>query len=164
LNTNEAIVPVNITENCLAITQLLRESFISVANEMGFTEENCPNHVAFITQERVIDQLGKDDAYCFGIQENGIWIGFVAVAPYGESYEITRLAVAPEHRHKGYGRALMDTACDKARELGLDSIGLGMLNDNSILKKWYEEQGFIASEPFIPAGASYTACGMSKRL
>ena len=62
----------------------------------------------------------------------------MAVAPYGDSYEITRLAVAPEYRHKGYGRALMDKACDKARELGLESIGIGILNDNVVLKKWYD--------------------------
>jgi ribosomal protein S18 acetylase RimI-like enzyme len=164
MNNKEPIVSVNIIENSIAITRLLRDSFVGIANEMGFTEENCPNHVAFITQERVIEQLGKENAFCFGIKENSIWIGFVAVAPYGDGYEITRLAVDPGHRHKGYGRTLMDAACDKARELGLDSIGLGMLYENTTLRKWYEEQGFVASEPFTPEGASYIACGMSKRL
>ena len=164
MNIREAIVPVNIIENSNTITRLLKESFIGIADKMGFTKANCPNHVAFITEERVIEQLGKENAFCFGIQENGIWIGFVAVAPYRDGYEITRLAVAPEHRHKGYGRALMDAACNKARELGLVSIGLGTLYENRILVKWYESQGFVAGEPFIPAGASYTVCGMSKRL
>jgi ribosomal protein S18 acetylase RimI-like enzyme len=158
------IIRVNIKKDYIPITRLLRDSFIGIAEEMGFTEENCPNHVAFITQERVLEQLGSDMAYCFGIRDDGKWIGFVAVAQYGESYEITRLAVMPEYRHKGYGRALMDRACDKARELGLESIGLGMLYDNVVLKQWYEAQGFVAGEPFTPEGASFTACGMSKKL
>ena len=164
MDNNVAIIPVNISEESIAITQLLRDSFIGIANEMGLTEENCPYHVAFITEKRVLEQLHKKNAFCFGIQENGIWIGFVAVAPYGDGYEITRLAVAPEHRHKGYGRALMDMACGKARKLGLDSIGLGTLYENKKLIKWYEAQGFIAGEPFVPTGASYSVCGMSKIL
>ena len=158
------IKPVDIMKDSIAITQLLRDSFIDIANEMGLTKENCPCHVAFITRERVLEQLGKENAYCYGIQDKGKWIGFVAVAPYNDSYEITRLAVAPEHRHKGYGRALMDTACDKARKLGLSSIGLGTLYDNKVLVKWYEAQGFVAGEPFIPTGAIYTVCGMNKEL
>jgi ribosomal protein S18 acetylase RimI-like enzyme len=113
---------------------------------------------------RLLEQLGNERTFCYGIRDNGKWIGFVAVAPYGDSYEITRLAVAPEHRHKRYGRDLMDRACDKARELGLESIGLGMLNENVVLKKWYEAQGFVAGEPFVPAGTSFTVCGMSKQL
>lgn len=154
----------NIMADSITITQLLRDSFIGIASEMGFTKENCPNHVAFITEERIIKQLGNEKTFCFGIKENGLWVGFVAVAPYGDCYEITRLAVAPAYRHRGYGRALMDKACDKARELGLKSIGLGMFNDNVVLKKWYEAQCFVAGEPFIPQGASFTACGMSKLL
>jgi ribosomal protein S18 acetylase RimI-like enzyme len=131
---------------------------------MGFTKDNCPNHFAFITEERVLEQLNKENAFCFGIQDNGVWIGFVAVAPYGEGYEITRLAVAPDNRHKGYGRALMDTACNKARKLGLTSIGLGTLYENNVLIKWYESQGYVAGEPFVPEGAFYIVCGMRKCL
>ena len=164
MDTDKTIIQVNIKQESFAITKLLKDSFIEIANKMGFTEENNPNYVAFITQERLMEQLGKNNAYCFGIKENGIWVGFVAVAPYGDAYEITRLAVAPEHRHKGYGRALMDAACGKARDLGLTSIWLGTLYENKVLVKWYEAQGFVAGEPFIPTGASYAVCGMSKEV
>ena len=158
------VIPVDISKDAASIARLLKESFIGIADEMRFTKENFPNYVAFITKERLLEQLGNDRAFCFGIRDGAKWVGFVAVAPYGDSYEITRLAVAPKYRHRGYGRALMNKACDKARELGLESIGLGILNENTVLKKWYEAQGFVAGEPFVPAGASFTACGMSKKL
>ena len=164
MDNKNVILPVNILADGLAITQLLRNSFIGIANEMGIIEDENPNYVAFIARERLIEQLYNENAYFFGIQKNSMWIGFVAVAPYGDTYEITRLAVAPEHRHKGYGRALMDAACGKARDLGLTSIGLGTLYENKVLVKWYEAQGFVAGEPFIPTGASYAVCGMSKEL
>jgi ribosomal protein S18 acetylase RimI-like enzyme len=160
----ETIHPVIMADNSQAISELLRASFIGIAEEMGFTQANCPNHIAFITQERLMEQLGGKNAHCFGIREEGAWIGFVAVALYDDGYEITRLAVYPAHRHKGYGRALMDRACEKARELGLDSIGLGMLYENKVLRRWYEGKGFVAGEPFTPPCASFLACGMSKRL
>ena len=99
-----------------------------------------------------------------GIREEGTLVGFVAVAPYQSVFEITRLAVAPECRHKGYGKLLMDAACDAAREMGLDIICLGMVNENTVLKRWYEAQGFIPGEPFSIPNAAFTACGMSKSL
>lgn len=146
------------------ITQLLRRSFGDVAQAMGLTQENCPNHVAFMTESRLLAQLARGDAHCLGIRAGGSWVGFVAVAPYHGAYEITRLAVAPEHRHRGYGKALMDRACAVARDLGLEEIGLGMIYENTVLLKWYESQGFVAGEPFQPQGVAYTVCGMAKKL
>ena len=135
------ILPVDIALDSAEITRLLRRSFRGIAETMGITAENCPHFVAFITEERLLDQLGRDDAYCLGIRQDGAWVGFVAVAPYGDAYEVTRLAVAPEYRHRGYGGALMAAACDTARKIGLREIGLGLINENTILKAWYEEQG-----------------------
>jgi ribosomal protein S18 acetylase RimI-like enzyme len=130
----------------------------------GLTAENCPGHVAFITEERLLAQLDRQDARCLGIQIAGAWVGFVAVAPYRDAYEITRLAVAPEYRHRGYGRLLMDAACDAARRIGLREIGLGLVNENTVLKRWYQAQGFVAGEPFDLPGVPYTICGMLKAL
>ncbi len=158
------VVPVNIAQDYAQITRLLRRSFLGVAQEMGLTKENCPQHVAFMTEERLLAQLDRKDAHCLGIRDGSGWVGFVAVAPYHGAYEITRLAVAPEHRHKGYGMALMECACKVARQIGLQEIGLGMINENTVLKKWYEERGFVPDEPFRPQGVPYTVCGMLKKL
>lgn len=164
MNLAVQVVSVDIAQSSAEITELLRRSFAGVAEEMGLTHENCPHHVAFMTEERLLAQLRRKDARCFGIRIDSEWVGFVAVAPYHGDYEITRLAVAPGHRHKGYGRALVERACDAAREMGLSEISLGMIDENRLLKKWYEAQGFIPGEPFRPEGAPYTVCGMSRKL
>jgi ribosomal protein S18 acetylase RimI-like enzyme len=158
------VVPVDIVRDAAEITRLLRRSFLDVAAALGLTEETCPSHVAFITQERLLAQLGRPDAHCLGIWEDGAWVGFVAVAPYHNAYEITRLAVLPERRHKGYGRALVESACQVAREMGLQEIGLGIVNDNTVLKRWYQTQGFVPGEPFELPGIPYAVCGLLKRL
>lgn len=158
------ILPVCMETDGEAIAQLLRRAFADIAREMGLTPENCPSHVAFITRERLLRQLGGANTACLGIRADGAWVGFVAVAPYHGSHEITRLAVAPEYRHRGYGHRLMDAACDSARAMGLTEIGLGMTDANTRLKRWYEAQGFAAGEPFTLPGLPYAVCGMLKKL
>ena len=158
------IVPVLIAREAADITLLLRHAFLPLARDMGLTEENCPQYVAFMTRERLLAQLDHPGAYCLGIREGRQWVGFVAVAPYRDTYEITRLAVAPEYRHKGYGSALMDAACQIARRMGLTQIGLGIVNENAVLKAWYQKQGFIPGQPFCLPGVPYTICGMLKQL
>lgn len=158
------VLPVCIETDCEQIVRLLHDAFADIARAMGLTPENCPSHVAFITPERLRRQLGGKDAACLGIRADGAWVGFVAVAPHRDSHEITRLAVAPEYRHRGYGRRLMDAAYDKARAMGLTEIGLGMADANTVLKRWYEAQGFVAGEPFTPPGLPFAVCGMLKKL
>lgn len=155
---------VDIRRDVDEITDLIRTSSIGVAQAFGLNEQNCPYHVAFMTRERMLGQLDRPDAYCFGIREGGEWIGFVALAPYSGAYEITRLVVLPDYRHRGYGRKLVDAACDQARKIGLQEVGLGMIDENTRLKRWYEAQGFIADEPFRSPGAAFTTCAMSKTL
>lgn len=164
MNHPVMVEPVDIARHSGEVTHLLRRSFADVAQAMGLIQENCPNHVAYMTEGRLLAQLAREDAHCLGIREDDNWVGFVAVAPYQGDYEITRLAVAPEYRHRGYGRALMDHACEVAHGLGMEEIGLGMIYENTVLLKWYEAQGFVAGEPFRPQGAAYTVCGMAKRL
>jgi ribosomal protein S18 acetylase RimI-like enzyme len=158
------VLPVCIQKDCEEIARLLCRAFADSGRELGLTPENCPQYVGFMTPERLLRQLGAKDAVCLGIQADGAWVGFVAVAPYRNSHEITRLAVAPEYRHRGYGRRLMDAACDRARAMGLTEIGLGVAEANKRLKRWYEAQGFVPGEPFAPPGLPFAVCGMLKKL
>lgn len=155
---------IDIAREIGAVGDLIRLAFSEVADRMGFTRENSPTYPAFIANERLLRQLDRPEARCLGIRADGKLVGFVAVAPYRDSYEVSRLAVDPAYRHRGYGRALMDAACDAAREMGLTEIGLGVVNENAVLKKWYEAQGFVAGEPFSIPNAAFTACGMLKKL
>ena len=155
---------VDIASEIGAVGALIRQAFSEVADRLGFTRENSPNFSAYIEDETLLRTLKRPETTCMGIREGEKLVGFVAVAPYSGDYEIARLAVAPNCRHKGYGRALMDAACEVARGMGLDVIYLGMVNENAVLKHWYEAQGFEAGEPFSIPNAAFTVCGMSKKL
>jgi ribosomal protein S18 acetylase RimI-like enzyme len=154
----------DIAREMVAVGDLIRLAFSEVADRLGFTRENSPGFTAFASDEKLLAQLGREETLCFGIREAGKWVGFVAVAPHEEEWIITRLAVRPEFQHRGYGRLLMDAACDAAREMGLTEIGLGVVNENMILKKWYEAQGLVADEIYPVPGAAYAVCAMSKTL
>lgn len=158
------IETVDIASEIGAVGELIRLAFSEVADRLGFTRENSPGFTAFASDEKLLRQLDRPEARCLGIREAGRWVGFVAVAPYEDEFIVTRLAVHPDFRHRGYGRALMDAACEAARAMGLSEIGLGVLNENAVLKRWYEAQGFVADEPYPVPGAAYSACGMSKKL
>ncbi len=155
---------IDIAKEIDAVGNLIRLAFSEVADRMGFTRENSPTYPAFIANERLLTQLNRPEARCMGIRMDGKLVGFVGIAPYQDMYELTRLAVDPAYRHRGYGRVLMDAACDVAREIGLSEIGLGVVNENTVLKKWYEAQGFVPGEPFAIPNAAFTACGMLKKL
>lgn len=158
------IEKIDIREEVGPVGDLIRLAFSEVADRMGFTRENSPIYPAFIEDQRLLVQLDKPNAHCMGIREDGKLVGFVAVAPYRDSYEVARLAVDPAYRHRGYGRLLMDAACDAARGMGLSEIGLGVVDENTVLKKWYEAQGFAPGEPFSIPNAAFHACGMLKKL
>lgn len=59
------------------------------------------------------------------------------------SCELNNLAVLPEFRYKGYGKELVAFAIDKARELECNKITLGIIEENTKLKNWYIDLGFI---------------------
>ena len=158
------IEKVDIASEIGAVGALIRGAFSEVAERLGFTRENSPGFTTFVSDEKLLAHLGRPEARCLGIREEGKWIGFVAVVPYEDEFMIARLAVYPEFRHRGYGRMLMDAACEAAREMGLSEIGLGVVNENAVLKRWYEALGFVADEPFPFPGMAYTACGMFKKL
>lgn len=159
-----SVEPVQIATEIGEIGELIRAAFGEVADRLGFTRENSPTFPAFVSNEKLLSQLDRPEARCMGIREAGKWVGFVAIAPYGDDSEIARLAVLPECRHRVYGKLLMDAACEAARAMGIAEIGLGMVNENTVLKKWYEAQGFVAGEPFAIPNAAFTACPMSKLL
>jgi ribosomal protein S18 acetylase RimI-like enzyme len=159
------IESVDIAKEIGAVGDLVRLAFSEVAERLGFTRENSPGFTAFVTDEKLLDQLDRAETRCLGIRADGQLVGFVAVAPYEDEVIVTRLAVRPDLRHRGYGRALMDAACDIAREMGLSEIGLGLVNENAALKRWYLAQGFVTyGEPYHIPGEAYSVCEMVKAL
>ena len=51
---------VNSKEQLNTCLEIINKSFITVADEFGLTEENCPNHTAFMPIDKLIRQIKTD--------------------------------------------------------------------------------------------------------
>lgn len=140
--TSEAELP-----ECLAV---IRASFATVAKEYGITEQNCPTHRAFmkIGHLKYIYDSGIPLYY---LRMAGKIVGFCELnrQKTGE-YSLGKLAVLAEHRHRGYGRMLVDhcktVAGKEAAEEGIaggEKILISIIEENTVLKDWYAGNGFV---------------------
>ena len=57
--------------------------------------------------------------------------------------ELNNLCVRPEHRHKGIGEELLKHAFEMAKELGCTKVNIGIVEENQVLRKWYESFEFV---------------------
>jgi ribosomal protein S18 acetylase RimI-like enzyme len=56
--------------------------------------------------------------------------------------EVETLAVIPEERGSGIGRALLEEAARVARELGAEALDVGLVHTNEGAQRFYEREGF----------------------
>ncbi len=59
----------------------------------------------------------------------------------GEAW-IYDIQVNPEHRGKGYGRALLEAAEQEAARHGSQAIGLNVFGTNAVARRLYESSGY----------------------
>ena len=74
----------------------------------------------------------------------GAVVGAVVAGFDGFRGWIYHLAVAPEHRRKGFGRALMSDAELRLRNLGCPKVNLQVRAGNREVVQFYEKLGFHA--------------------
>jgi GNAT superfamily N-acetyltransferase len=121
--------------------QVIRDSFITVAQELNLTKENCPAHSAFTTREKLLELQKKTDL--FGLFKDGMQVGFVAIEKAeGGVYYLDKLSVLPEHRHMGYGKKLVKFVIDRVKKHGGEKVSLGIIDSHAVLKEWYRSLGF----------------------
>ena len=80
-------------------------------------------------------------------------IGCVALIPMTDGvYELSKMAVSPQHRGQGYGRRLLLHAITQARGLGARSLFLGSSTKLASAVHLYESVGFrhVPSETLPP--------------
>lgn len=125
-----------------ACIEVIHTAFSTVAEEFGFTRENCPGYAGFMPLEKLAEQFDKG-VTMFGLYERREMIGFVAIEDAGNGvFYLEKLAVLPGYRHKGYGLSLMNFARDAVRERGGRRISIGIVQENTRLKDWYAVYGF----------------------
>ena len=125
--------------------ELIKRSFRTVADEYGITEENAPRFTAFATTaERLLWQKDNENRLMYVYEQDGVLCGYYSLLMQenGEC-ELNNLAVLPEYRHKGIGRELLKHAADEARKAGCKVMHIGIVEENQVLRKWYEANGAV---------------------
>lgn len=125
--------------------KVIRESFNTVANEFGFTVENAPKFTAFATtEERLELQFNEEHRTMYAFWDNNNIVGYYSLLlQENNECELNNLCVIPAHRHKGIGEELLISAFKTARELECKKINIGIVEENKVLRRWYEQFGFI---------------------
>lgn len=124
---------------------VIRDSFKTVADELGFTAENAPRFTAFATtEERLNWHLVGEHRPMYAFYDNGAIVGYYSLLLQDNNEcELNNLCVIPEYRHKGIGEELLKHAFKIADDLGCKKINLGIVEENKVLRKWYESFGFV---------------------
>ena len=140
---------------------VIRDSFKTVAVEFKLTQDNCPTHPSFMTLDKLLEL--KNKARMFGLFLNDVQVGFVAIERADDTlYYLDKLAVLPTYRHKGYGRKLVEFVLDNVKKHRGERVALGMINESTVLKNWYQELGFKETGTKNFEHLPFTVCFMEK--
>ena len=125
--------------------KVIKESFATVAKEFGFTVENAPRFTAFATTEdRLKHQLLEENRPMYAFYDNENIAGYYSLLVQDNNEcELNNLSVIPAYRHRGIGEELLKHAFKIAKELNCNKINIGIVEENNVLRKWYESFEFI---------------------
>ena len=125
--------------------KVIRESFATVAEEFGFTVENAPRFTAFATTEdRLKHHLLEEHRPMYAFYANGNIVGYYSLfVQDSKKCELNNLPVLPSYRHRGIGEELLKHAFATAEELNCSKLNIGIVEENKVLRKWYESFGFV---------------------
>ncbi len=125
--------------------KVIRESFGTVADEFGFTVDNAPRFTAFATTEKRLNwHLSEEHRPMYAFYDNGAIVGYYSLLLQDNNQcELNNLCVLPTYRHRGIGEELLKNAFQVAQELKCNKINIGIVEENKVLRKWYESFGFV---------------------
>ena len=132
-------------EDLDACAAVIRESFRTVADQFGFTEENAPRFTAFATtEERLTWHMDGEHRLMFLDEEDGTICGYYSLLLRDDgSCELGNLAVLPEYRHRGIGNELLRHSVRTAKEQKCTVMYLSIVEENTVLREWYEQNGAV---------------------
>ena len=151
------------------ITRILNKSFLTFAQEYNFSKENAPNHLAFITSDK-IDSWLKNGLSMYGYKLEDKFVGCAGYSYLEDQiYMIERVATLPEYRNLGIGKKLMEFNENKIKMNGGKIVEIHVTDKNIPLREWYKKQGYVEiriEEVNIPGiiKIPFKACVMNKEL
>ncbi len=133
-------------EDIDVLVQTIRESFRNVAERFGLTQENAPRHPSNCSREWIEREMARGIRY-FVLETQEMVSGCVALEmATPEVCYLERLAVVPDQRRRGYGKALVDHIVFEAKLLGADRVDIGIIVEDTELQAWYRRLGFVKTE------------------
>jgi ribosomal protein S18 acetylase RimI-like enzyme len=84
-------------------------------------------------------------------RDGGSVVASVLVGHDGHRGWVYYVAVDPDHRHKGYGRAIMDAAEQWLRARGIEKLQLMVRPDNTRVKAFDQSLDFLEQERVVYA-------------
>ena len=116
-----------------------------MAARFDLTLEKAPTHPSHCTSDWVLTAMNKGIPYYILEYENQP-VGCVALERANrEVCYLERLAVLPDFRQKGLGRALVRHAMKQAAAIGVRRLEIAIISEQEELQVWYEDFGFIVN-------------------
>ena len=132
----------NDIQDCINV---IRESFMTVAKQFDITPDNAPAFTAYATDEaKILYWMDNQHRPMYGYYEDGKLVGYYNLyLPGNNECELGSLCVLPDKRHSGIGDALLNDSISRAKDLGCTVMKLSIVEENTVLRKWYEQHGFV---------------------
>jgi ribosomal protein S18 acetylase RimI-like enzyme len=128
------------------LAETIRGAFRDVAERFGLTGENCPRHPSNCTPDWIEKDMDRGVSY-FVLESEGRVAGSVALELVKPGLcNLERLAVHPDQRKRGFGKALVSHVLSQAGRLGCRDVRIGVIADQAELKDWYRRLGFVETE------------------
>ena len=153
-----------IITDCEVLVKIIRNSFHDVAMRFSLTKDNCPKHPSNCTSSWIESDISRGVQY-YILYENENPIGCVAIEkPSADVCYLERLSVLPEMRGKHFGIRLVQHGLECATSKGVSKVGIGIIDEQTELKEWYIQLGFVETQtkrfPHLP----FTVCLMEYEI
>jgi N-acetylglutamate synthase-like GNAT family acetyltransferase len=153
-------------EDTQVLAEIIRRSFQDVAERFGLTQENAPRHPSNCTVDWIQKDM-KDGVTYFAMENKNHVVGCVALEQANsEVCYLERLAVLPDQRRRGFGKALVNYVLSEAKLFGVHYVSIGIIAEQTELKNWYTGLGFVEGEskefPHLPFLVTFMSYGIKK--
>lgn len=144
------------------LADIIRKSFYDVAVRFGLTKETAPRHPSNCEPDWIKKDMDRGAIYLL-LEEENQTCGCVAYEIIGNDLcYLERLAVLPQKRKQRLGGKLVNHVFNAAKQSGAERVSIGIISEQTELKKWYEKIGFVETHtkkfdhlPFVVSFMSY---------
>lgn len=92
--------------------------------------------------QMIADELKNPLANCFVVEKDGQVLAYMGYYRILDEAHITNIAVKPDEKRKGYGKALLSFVLDEMKDVGVSKVTLEVNEKNIAAIRLYESFGF----------------------